>query len=285
MLSLMIEWKEILSSEKEALISLGAELLIHPLALEDCLHRNQRAKLEDYENHQFLVWFLYTDKKIYELQFLIFPHLLLLVAHEPPPKGKTWKEFLSISEDPREVPQFLHHILDHITDLTSIEIRNLFEKIQRFEQELFKGETEIRSILPVRKKLSAAELQLGHLPSVTLQLQNFFNSKGNLRWKFRDLHDHNERLYQSILFHQGQIVSAFELHWAISAQKTNLQIKKLTLLASVAVPLTFWASFWGMNFEAIPFESTTFFAFAMVVMFGSVLSLYFILRKKGYWTN
>jgi len=281
----MTQWREVLSSNPEALRALGAELNVHPLALEDCFHRDQRAKLEDYGNHQFLVWFLYTEKKIYELQFLIFPECLVLVAHDKPPTGTSWKDYLSISSLERDLPHFVYHTLDRITDLTSAEIRGLFQKIQNFEQRLIKGDSDMTQILPTKKKLAAIEMQIEHLPSVTHQLQNFFHPKDQLKWKFRDLHDHCARLYQSIVYQQGQIAGAFELHWAIAAQKTNLQVKKLTLLASISMPLTFWASFFGMNFQTIPFESPTFFAIAMTVMFGSVIALYFFLRAKGYWNN
>ena len=285
MLSFMVQWIEALSTDTEAMNRLAQNYQIHPLALEDCLHRDQRAKLEDYESHQLLVWFLYTEKKIFELQFLLYPDTLILVSHDPPPKEKTWKEYLRLSEGSKDVLHFLYQVLDRITDVTAIEIRSLFARIQDFEQNLFKGETEIRSILPTKKRLASAEMQMGHLPSVTLQLQNFFRPTDNLKWKFRDLHDHTERLYQSIVFHQGQIAGAFELYWAVVAQKTNLQVKKLTALAAIAVPISVWASFWGMNFQAIPFESPTFFAFAMTVMFGSVIALFFILKSKGYFSR
>lgn len=279
----MTAWKEILSSDADALKALATQLNVHPLALEDCLHRDQRAKLEDYGNHQFLVWFLYTEKKIYEVQFLLFPDLLLFVPHEKPPKGQSWKDYLNILEQDRDLPHLLYHTLDRITDITSSEIRSLYQKIQNFEQKLIQGESEIAHIMPTKKKLAAAEMQLERLPSLTQQLQNFYHPKDNLKWKFRDLHDHCERLYQSIVFNQGQIASSIDLYWVVAAQKTNLQVKKLTLLASISMPLTFWASFFGMNFQAIPFDSPVFFAGAMCVMFGSVLALYFYLRYKGYW--
>lgn len=280
-----MQWKEVLSSQIDALKKLGEEMQVNPLALEDCLHRDQRAKLEDYGNHQFLVWFLFNEGKIYELQFLIFPETLILVAHEKPPRGESWKEFLRINDQSRDMMHFLYQALDRITDISTTEARTLFQKIQDFEQKLFSGDAEIKWILPTRKKLSSIEMQMGHLSSIAMQLQNFFKPKDDLKWKFRDLHDHCERLYQSAVFNQGQIASAFDLYWAVSAQKTNLQIKKLTLIASISVPLTFWASFFGMNFEAIPFHNQNFFAAAIAIMVGSVIFTYFFLRVKGYWTN
>jgi Mg2+ and Co2+ transporter CorA len=68
----MVQWHEILSEKVSELEYYARENNIHPLALEDCIHRDQRPKLEDYGNHQFLVWFMVAGGITYELQFVIF---------------------------------------------------------------------------------------------------------------------------------------------------------------------------------------------------------------------
>lgn len=282
-----MQWLEILSSQTVELQRLGQELGIHPLALEDCFHRDQRAKLEDYGNHQFLVWFMCTHNKIYELQFIIFPDKILFVPHDQPPGSlSTWKEFFHLGDErTKEVAQALFYALDRATDLSFLDLRNLISKIENFEQKLFKGNTDLKSILPIKKKLASIGLHMGTLPLLSQQLQNLFPMKNDLRWKFRDLRDHCQRLHETVIFQQTQIISSFELHWAMAAQRTNLQIKKLTLLASISVPTTFWASFWGMNFQVLPFDQPWFFAFAMLLMLGTAAGTYFFLKRQGYWSD
>jgi len=282
-----MQWLEISSSQTAELQRLGQELGIHPLALEDCFHRDQRAKLEEYGNHQFLVWFMFTQNKIYELQFIIFPDKILFVPHDSPPGSfSCWKDFFQLTDDRlREVPQTLFYALDRAIDISFIDLRGLITKIENFEQRLLKGNTDLKIILPIKKKLATIELHMGHLPLLSQQLQNLFPIKNDLRWKFRDLRDHCQRLHESVIFQQTQIISSFELHWAMAAQRTNLQIKKLTLLASISVPMTFWASFWGMNFQTIPYDSPYFFAGAMSIMFSTAIGTYFFLKRRGYWTD
>ena len=48
----MIRWTEVLSTENATLSDIAEKLDVHPLALEDCMHRDQRPKLDDYETHQ-----------------------------------------------------------------------------------------------------------------------------------------------------------------------------------------------------------------------------------------
>lgn len=281
----MTKWTEVLSDDNIVLTGLAKELEVHPLALEDCLHRGQRPKLDEYETHQLLVWFLFAKGRIYEIQFLIFKNHLVVVPHEAPPEGKTWSEYLRISNHHKDVWHLLYQALDKATDVTWQEIRILFDEVDENEQEIFKKDFNTQSLLILKKKLNQIDYSIGHLSSVTKQLQNLCNPADDLKWKLRDLFDHCERTYRSIDLYRLQIATTIELFWGLQTNRTNKQIKKLSLLASIAVPLTFWASFWGMNFEFIPFSSPTLFFVAMGLMAISVGLTLWLLVRKGYWSD
>ena len=177
----------------------------------------------------------------------------------------------------------LYQVLDRATDQTALELRALSATIEDFEDEMFENNVDPRSVLALRKILSLSEFSIGHLPSVTKQMQNFYLFKDDLKWRMRDLHDHCERNKNWIDAQGEHITHAIDLYWGLESNRTNAHIKKLSLLASISIPMTFWASFWGMNFTALPFESPHFFKLAIGVMLLSSLSVYLFLRKKGYW--
>ncbi len=281
----VVKLMEVLSTEKVRLSEFANELGVHPLALEDCLHRDQRPKLDDYETHQLLVWFLFAGGRIHEIQFLIFKDNLLVVPHEPPPEGNSWAEYLKITNHQRDVWHLLYQALDKATDITWQELRALFNHVDEFEQEMFKKNFSPQALLLVKKQLNQIDFSIGHLSSVAKQLQNLCNPEGDLRWKLRDLFDHCERAYRSIALYRSQIATTIELFWGLQTNRTNKQIKKLSLLASIAVPLTFWASFWGMNFEFIPFSSPILFFVALALMAISVGATFWLLVRKGYWDD
>lgn len=110
----MIQWIEALSNDEAFLKKLGADFMVHPLALEDCFNRDQRPKLDDYSTHQFLVWFMFHKNKVYEVQFIIFPDKLIAVPHEQPPEGLAWSEFLKMGkiDSYRDVWHLLYATLD-----------------------------------------------------------------------------------------------------------------------------------------------------------------------------
>ncbi len=279
----MVKWTEVLSSDTDVLTSLAKELGANPLALEDCQHRDQRPKLDDYENHQLLVWFLFAKGRIYELQFLIFKDHLVVVPHEPPPDEKTWAEYLKINLHHKDVWHLLYNSIDRATDITWQELRLLFGHVDESEQKMFKTDFNPQTLLVLKKQLNQIDFSIGHLSSVATQLQNFCNPTDDLKWKLRDLFDHCERTFRSISLYRSQIATTIELFWGLQANRTNKQIKKLSLLASITVPLTFWSSFWGMNFEFIPFASPTLFFVAMGLMLISVGVAFWLLIRKGYW--
>lgn len=281
----MVEWIEIQSTDTEKLAEIEQKWGVHPLALEDCRHRDQKPKLDEYDSHQFLVWFMYAKEQLYEIQFIIFPDKLIVVPHLPPPTGETWKEYLRITAQTKSVWHLLYQALDRATDITWKEMGGLFKQVDDFEQKIFRKNFNPRSLLFIKKRLNQLDYSISLLASVARQLQKLCQPTDDLRWKLRDLHDHCDRISRSIDLYRSQIASSIELYWGLHADRSNTQIKKLSLLASISVPLTFWASFWGMNFEFIPYEQPQLFFAAMAVMVLSVAATTWLLIRKGYWDD
>ncbi len=290
------EWFEIRSTQEDSLRKWGEQWHVHPLALEDCLHQDQRPKLEDYGNHQFLVWFMLWEETFYELQFLIFSKTgaptdpsaerVALVTHCEAPGGVPWQEFLKIRED--HTPDAWHLVyqaLDHATDITWKELRKIFFELDQMEARLFDDEIDPRHLLSIKNKLNEAEFLVGHLSSISEQIKNVCGMRGDLDWKLRDLHDHGQRMDRNIALYRAQVATTIDLYWGLQSNRTNRQIKKLTVLASLTLPMTFWCSFWGMNFESIPFADPLFFKGAMGLMLASLLVSLWILKNKGYWKD
>jgi magnesium transporter len=281
----MIEWIEITGNKLSWLAELGVKYKINPLAIEDCFHKDQRPKFENFEVHQFLVWFMISNEKFYEIQFIIFPDKLIFISDDEPPRGETWRQFFKIGSEYKDVWHMVYSALDIATDATWEEVRRKFIEIEGFEQAIFQDTFDPRAVINLKKTLNRIEAIIEHLPSIPKQLEKFYTLKNDLFWKLRDLHDHCERMYTSVMMHSSQIGMVIDLYWGYQSDRVNRQMKKLTLLASVAIPLTFWASFWGMNFNIIPFSSTGLFLFAMGIMIFSVIIAIRYLVKKGYWSD
>jgi magnesium transporter len=277
-----IAWIEHLSVDVAAIKQTAETHGMHPLALEDCLKLNQRAKFDDYENHQLLVWFICSGNAIVELEFVIFPRALVLIASAAPPQKLTWKEYLDITNQGSDVHHLLYQALDKATDISEAHTKSLYAHMAGFENDLFKGNAEPMRLLELKKELARAAFAVAPLESVISQWQRFLNPKDDLRWRMRDLIDHCQRIHNGLVFHQSQIASTMDMYWGLTAKRTNDQIKKLSVIASVSVPLTVWSSFWGMNFQAIPFDNRRFFFLAIILMMLSVGIVAWFFKSKGF---
>lgn len=281
----MVTCREVSSTDASSFSQIAAELGAHPLAVEDCQHRDQRAKLDDYENQQLLVWFMFAKDEVYELQFLIFPNALVLVPHQSPPSGQNWTEFLKLTPHHKDVWHALYQALDRATDVTWQELRLITNRIDNFEEEVFLKEIQPQDLIILKRRLNEIDYSIGHLSSVSEQIINLSQPSGDLAWKLRDLHDHCERIDRTISLYRAQIATTIDLYWGMQANRTNGQIKRLSLLASISVPLTFWSSFWGMNFQVIPFHQPELLVTAIGIMIlSAALTMWFLVRK-GYWNG
>jgi magnesium transporter len=278
-----IQWIEVLSSERERIQELGREYSMHPLAIEDGLNLNQRAKFDDFETHQLIVWFAIVGGELVEVEMVTFQNALIFITGCEAPNGLSWRDFLRL-DIKSDVYHMLHHTLDRLMDQTMDSEEKLFEEIENFEERILDERTNPRELLELKRKLADSEFGVLFLSSVVGQIQRFVNPlRPDLKLKLRDLLDHCERTHQRLVFQRAEIATTMDMYWGITSKRTNDRIKKLTLLAAVSVPLTFWTSFWGMNFEALPFHDRGVLTAALAIMVASASAIYFVLKRKGYW--
>jgi magnesium transporter len=276
-------WIELNNPSLSQLEELSAKWNIHPLAIEDCLHRNQRSKFEDFEHHQFMVFHAVTPNEVLEFHFVIKPDALIMVSDHTPADHGTWREFLRLQPDGKDVHHLLYSVLDRIMDMSSASVRSFYGRLRHFEQQIFTEDLDPRSLLILKHQVAESAMDTINLPSVISQWIEYSKPKGDLKWKLRDILDHAERNNQSLQFYQSQIAAAMDSYWGWTSKLVNDQMRKLTLMAAVFVPLTFWTGFFGMNFQTMPFGQSWFFWGALALMFSSVGVYWYVLRRKGYW--
>ena len=100
---------------------------------------------------------------------------------------------------------------------------------------------------------------------------------------FRDLHDHLLQVNEGIESTREATRAALELHLSQVSFKMNQDMRVLTVVATIFIPLTFLAGVYGMNFKMMPelewrFGYLAFWAFT-VVLVGTLLVL---LRRKRW---
>lgn len=281
------KWVDVLEPTEEVLASLGERYGLHKLALEDCMHLDQRPKLEAYDSHQFLVLqgFSCPDDKLHEptlheLHFFLGRDWLVTV-HD---KGHDAiaQAHKRIDADPagtlgRGVDFVAYLIADALVDRNFPLLDRFGDALEDVEERIFSGPPDQaliheafglrRALVTVRRTLSPQRDVVGLLarPGIA-QVQD------RTTLYFRDVYDHLVRIYEQLDTTRDLVANVIEAYHSAVAHRTNDISKQLTIFASVFMPLSFIVGFFGQNFEAL---SATHYFWGML---GLCVSLPLVMR-------
>jgi magnesium transporter len=270
----------------------------HQLDYEDVLSRNQRPKVDEYDEYLFIVLhFPRYDKVVSrlnaaELDIFVGPDYVITLPNEPLQSVEYLFERCRTNEELREQlfskgsGYLLYKIVDGCVDASFPMLRKIGNKLERIEEEIFEGRT-----MEVVRDISNAKQEI----------INFRKIVRPQRTTFRDLERTKQRYIPDDLdVYFDDVIDAFERVWdmlenfkevveglegtnesAIS-HRVNDTLRVLTAFSVVVLPLTLIASIWGMNVkvpgegESAPFYLVL--AFMVVVLVGMLT----FFRRRGF---
>jgi magnesium transporter len=218
---------------------------------------------------------------------------VLVVADSLPPSGGGWREYLlrgrAVSGN---VKQVAVAILDRLVDDAEEYLEVLLDGVAELEKEILDrymdpGEVlylkrlvrqfhrEMRSAQPIGGQL----LDLaGHLPQV-----GAFSPEERLR--LRNVTDHMTRLLEATQLLEAQMGALMDVYWGALGARTNKQMHRLTTLATLVLPVTFWSGLFGMNFETMPFKEAWFFLAGMAALGATWILVLAYMFRRGVFTR
>jgi magnesium transporter len=270
----------------------------HPLDYEDVFSRNQRPKIDEYDDYLFIVLhFPRYDKQVgrlnaAEVDLFVGPDYLITIPNEPLQPIEYLFERCRTSEELREqlfskgAGYLLYKIVDDCVDASFPMLRKIGNKLERIEEEIFEGNSAevVRDISNVKQEI------INFRKIVRPQRSAFQDLERNkarymaedLDIYFEDINDASERVWD-MLENYKEVVEALEsTNEAQIAHRTNETFRVLTAISVIVLPLTLVASIWGMNVHVPGEQDTTAFwviLAAMVVLLGS-MAYYF--RRRGW---
>ena len=66
------------------------------------------------------------------------------------------------------------------------------------------------------------------------------------------MHDHLVRLADEAVFLQDRVTGLLDAHLSNQSNRLNRVMKVLTIIATIFIPLSFFAGLYGMNFDYMP---------------------------------
>jgi magnesium transporter len=294
-------WIDVVDPTDDELTELQAKLGLHELAIEDSRRWDQRAKVDFYPQHLFLVAHgigLDGDGEIVDREVHLFAGGGLYVAtvrREPRfDFGKVGTRLESAPDLSKEGIGFLLYLmLDEIVD-GYLDVIELFEDLAddieddvATEEDEAEGET-MRSLAQRIFRLRQQVVRFRRLASpmrevVDLLLETPTLVTSPLTPYFRDVMDHVIRTTELTDNVRDLLTSARELQLAQVANRQNVVMKQLTAWAAIILIPTLIAGIYGMNFRHMPELDWAFgYPFALALMGVTAFLLYRSFRKRDW---
>lgn len=291
-----LRWIDLVEQDATKLRILSERFRFHPLAIEDCLHFDQRPKLESYSDHMFLVihgFRVNGDRELtseaVELHIFLGRDFLVTVHEHPLPElDAVWNRLVQDGSLLwRGADYVCYLIADALVDGYFPVVDGIMAKIDQLEDRVLdvSEDVNLQDILDLKRLLVEMRRILSPQRDVLALL-----SKRGEGWinehtaiYFRDVYDHVLRLHETVESAREMVANTRDAYLWSASQRTNEIMKRLTILSAIFLPLTFVTGFFGQNFEGMPFGNDG----LMIAMLASCVlipagMIYYFIKSKWF---
>lgn len=287
-------WLDIDRPDDSESLLLGDYFHFHKLEIEDALEDRHHPKLEEFDDHLFLIvhgvvhGLSLEDFRTRELD--IFMSDWYLVTHHR-------EESLSIAQtqaacEDMEVylergPAYLcYQILDRQMELYNPVMDAFGEAIAELEDTIFNNPSP--EILPKLFGLKRSVLELRrvatHQRDIFARLARHATPPitPETAFYYRDIYDHLVRIVDHAENDRDTLVGAMEAYLSQISNQLNQVMKVLAVFSTIAIPMTVVTSFYGMNFDVLPvlhYRWGYLIALAVMLAISLAMLYYFRLRR------
>ena len=274
--------------------SVAAAFDLHPLAVEDAIHAQQRPKLERYGDSLFVVFkpARYVDAEevveIGQIMLFVGSDFVVTVRHGQTRALSDVRHALEADTEKMEwgPASVLYAVADKVVDDYATVLKGVDNDIDQIEIEVFSGPKAAhaerifklkREVLDFRRAVDPLEPALRELARGVKPMDERSADY------FRDVHDHTLRVSEHLEALDSLLDSALNANVAQVGMRQNEDMRKISAwVAIIAVP-TMIAGIYGMNFEHMPeLEWRLGYPAALATMAIACLALYRLFKRRGW---
>lgn len=258
-------WVDLCGAEQEDLDAIEQGLNLHELAVEDVRKHGQRAKLDRYPLHAFLVAYARAaDGDMCEVDFFIGPNWLVTVREtndhgETFPIEEVTRRYEHLRRLDGGVGFLLYCLLDELVDGYFGEAEQGEDALEAIEETLFDlgpppDGTLQQELLELRRSLITFRRRVVPLRDVVLALL-----RREVPWiedaaivYLEDVFDHLLRVIDQIDTQRELMGNVVDASLALTSNRMNEVMKKMTSWGAILIVATLIAGIYGMNFTDMP---------------------------------
>lgn len=255
-----VTWIDIIGVHDIELIQqLGQKFGLHSLALEDVVNTGQRPKIDDYEDHFFIVLreLQWQEGLIADQISLFFGEKFVITIQElegdvfDPVRERLRRGRTRIRQ--LGADYLAYALLDKLVDEMFPILELYGERLEDLEDGLIERPTRAllhevhrirrdlvvmrRTVWPEREIVNILLREDSHLISAETKLY------------LRDVYDHTVQIVEIIETYRDIVGGMLEVYLSSVSNRMNEVIKVLTIISTIFIPLTFIVGIYGMNFN------------------------------------
>jgi magnesium transporter len=282
---------------------LAEEFDFHALDLEDVLSRNQRPKIDEYDDYLFIVLhFPVFDRQVGrlnagELDLFVGSDFIVTIPNTPLQPVEYLFERCRQKEELRDQlfskgsGFVLYRIVDDGFDYCFPMLRKIGNKLDALEDEIFEGRSEDivrdisnakQEIINFRKVIRPQRAVLGDLERLKKRFLTPPEEGEELEIYFDDIGDAHERIWDMLENYKEVVQALEESNESYISHRVNEILRVLTAISVIVLPLTLIASIWGMN-VGVPGEGDSAdFYFVVAGMLVILVGMLVFFRRRGW---
>jgi magnesium transporter len=235
--------------------------------VEDCFDDKQVPKIEYFPNNTFILFnsINYIEKELVfdEINLFLGQNFLITISGHNSNSRRPLKNIEGLidigSSHSKEGPEFLmHYILDFLVDLKYEAFDAMEDELELAEEQLLADVEKFKPVdlIHLRKDLLKLRKSLYHEREILVKICRkdcpFISDRAILQ--YRDIYDHLSKFFELTETYREIETSLMELYTSLlnnlmtkMSNDTNSSVRRLTLIATIFMPLTLLASIGGMS--------------------------------------
>src|ERR1700742_2578383 len=272
----------------------------HALDLEDVLSRNQRPKIDVYDDYLFIVLHLPVFDRAAgrlgtgELDLFVGPDYVITLPNQPLHPVEYLFERCRSDEDLREKlfsrgsGYLLYRLVDDSFDYCYPMLRKIGNKLDALEDDIFDGRSEevVRDISNVKQEIinfrKVVRPQRPVLRDLEKVKSRYLSPDFDLEIYFDDIVDSHERIWDMLENYKEVIEALEETNESVISHRLNDILRVLTSISVVILPLTLIASIWGMNSKVPGQDNLAAFFVVIGAMVVILVGMVVWFRRRGW---
>lgn len=292
-----IKWVHFVGVKDAALL---AQMLtpfhIHPLVVEDILTRQQRPKIEEYDDYLFFAGrvFAYEGNRLVGDQVYVIVGEGFVLTFQNRPLGLFTEIHNRLIQNKgllrQEDAEFLaYYLIDRMVDDCFSVIDDFSTKVETVDKSIFANQARddvLKTIYRLKRdgvRLRKSIYPLREALSRLVRDDNWFRHEAKVF--LRDAYDHSVQLIETLDATRDLLVGMMDVYLSYQSNQLNKQMRLLTVITLIFMPLTLITGIYGMNFDHMPELHWRYGYFVVLASMGVIVTAMVVFLYRRRWLS